>query len=328
VPEALEDAAFTLLGWGLTPLGLALAWGARVAWRRAATWQRRWLGRALAGLLSALALPALLLGGYGLWVRYRPHPAAIERSLHPGIVYRRFARTEPRPLVVHVATVALDAPGLRLVPTPAAPGGCLPARTTSAFLAEARVQLAVNAQFFYACGGSDELDALEPGQPLRPVGVYAVAGEVVVEQPWLGNALYFGPDGAAAFEAPPRLHHAISGRHRLVRDGLAEAVDDGVLAPRVALGLDAARRRLTVVVVDGRQRGYSEGVTLPELSALLVELGVHDAIELDGGGSAVMVAEGDDGRPVLLSSPIHERVPGRERPVANHLGVGVSAAGP
>lgn len=328
MPEALKDAAFTLLGWGLTPLGLVLAWGARGVWRRAATWRWQRLGRGLAVLLVALAVPALLLGGYGLWVRYRPHPAALERTLHPGIVYRRFARTEPRPLVVHVATVALDTPGLALVPTPAAPGGCLPARTTSAFLAEARVQLAVNTQFFYACAGSSELDALEPGQLLRPVGVYAVAGEVVVEQPWLGNAVYIGPDGAASFEAPPRIHHAISGRHRLVRDGRAAVVDDGVLAPRVALGLDAARRHLTVVIVDGRQRGWSEGVTLPELSALLVELGVHDAIELDGGGSATLVAEGEDGRPVVLSSPIHQRIPGRERPVANHLGVQVSAAGP
>jgi hypothetical protein len=328
VPEALKDVAFTLIGWVLTPLGVVLAIAARALWRRAATWRRRWLGRALAGLLVALALPALALGGYGLWVRYRPHPAELERTLHPGIVHRRFARSEPRPLVVNVATVSLDAPGLSLVPTPAAPRGCLPARTTSAFLREQRVQLAVNAQFFYACTGSSELDALEPGQPLRPVGVYAVAGEVVVEEPWLGNALYVGEDGAVSFEPPPRIHHAISGRHRLVQAGRATEADDGVLAPRVALGLDVDRRRLLIVLVDGRQRGWSEGVTLPELSALLVELGAHDAIELDGGGSATLVTEGEDGRPVALNSPIHERIPGRERPVANHLGVRVSAPGP
>lgn len=326
--EALKDAMFTLIGWVLTPLGVGLALVARLAWRRAAAWRRRWLGRTLAVILVALALPALALGGYGLWVRYRPHPAAIERTIHPGIVHRRFARSEPRPLVVNVATVSLDTPGLTLVPTPAAPRGCLPARTTSAFLREQRVQLAVNAQFFYACAGSAELDALEPGQPLRPVGVYAVAGEVVVDEPWLGNALYVGEDGSASFERPARIHHAISGRHRLVEDGRATTSDDGMLAPRVALGLDAARRRLLIVLVDGRQRGWSEGMTLPELSVLLVELGAHDAIELDGGGSATLVTEGEDGRPVVLSSPIHERIPGRERPVANHLGVRVSGPAP
>ena len=81
---------------------------------------------------------------------------------------------------------------------------------------------------------------------------------------------------------------------------------------------------MTVVLVDGRQHGYSEGVTLPELSALLVELGVHDAIELDGGGSATLVAADEDGEPRVLNSPIHSRIPGRERPVANHLGVRIA----
>jgi hypothetical protein len=272
---------------------------------------------------------ALGSGGYGLWIRYRPHPAALERTLHPGIVYRRFARSEPRPVVVHMATIALDTPGLQLVPTPAAPGGCLPARTTSAFLAEARVQLAVNTQFFYPCPGMPAPEELEPGQLLRPVGVYAVAGEQVVERVWHDSTVYIGPDGAVTlYEPPARLHHAISGRHRLVEGGRATAADDGVLAPRVALGLDAERRRMTVVLVDGRQRGYSEGLTLPELGGLLIELGVHDAIELDGGGSATLVALGADGEPEVLNSPIHQRIPGRERPVANHLGVRVSAPGP
>ena len=326
--EALKDAAYTLMGWLFTPLGLGLLWSARATWRRSAAWRRRWLGRVLAGLLVALALPFLALGGYGLWIRYRPHPAAIERALHPGIVYRRFARTEPRPIVVHAATIALDTPGLALVPTPAAPGGCLPARVTSEFLREERLQLAVNTQFFYACTGSTVLDGLEPGQLLHPVGVYAVAGEVVVEQPWLDNTLYVASDGAVSFEPPSRLHHAISGRHRLVEAGRALAPDDGMLAPRVAVGLDAAGRHLTVVVLDGRQRGYSEGVTLPELAGLLVELGVHDAIELDGGGSATLVTEGEHGEPEVLNSPIHQRIPGRERPVANHLGVRVNAPEP
>jgi hypothetical protein len=329
MPEALKDAAFTLMGWLLTPLGVALVWVALVTWRRAAMWRPRWRlpGRALGVLLLALAVLALGLGGYGLWIRYRPHPAEIERALFPGIVYRRFARNEPRPLVVHVATIELDTPGLQLVPTPAAPGGCLPARTTSGFLAEARVQLAINTQFFAPCPGAPAPEELVPGQLLRPVGAYTVAGEQVIEQPWHDSTLYIGPDGAVTlYEPPARIHHAISGRHRLVDAGRATAADDGILAPRVALGFDGAQRRMTVVLVDGRQRGYSEGLTLPELGALLVELGVHYAIELDGGGSATLVIEGDDGEPEVLNSPIHARIPGRERPVANHLGVRVMDA--
>lgn len=43
------------------------------------------------------------------------------------------------------------------------------------------------------------------------------------------------------------------------------------------------------VVVDGRQKGYSDGMTIPELAAVFEELGCTAAYNLDGGGSAVMV---------------------------------------
>lgn len=45
------------------------------------------------------------------------------------------------------------------------------------------------------------------------------------------------------------------------------------------------------VVVDGRQRGYSDGMLLRELSSLFSELGCAAAYNLDGGGSAVMIYE-------------------------------------
>lgn len=326
MPDTLEDAAFTLLGWGLTPLGLVLAWVVRGLWRRARGWGSAWraAGRALALLLAVVACASLVVGAYGLWVRYRPQPAALERALGPGLHYRRTSRQDPRPVVIHVVSVDLRTPGLTLVPTADATDGCIPARTTSAFAREHAVALAINTQFFYACPDTPQPEQLEPGQLLRPVGRTAIAGEVVIGREWNGNTIYIAEDGTVSlFEAPERLHHAISGRHRLVAEGVATEADDGVLAPRLAVGFDRARETMTLVLVDGRQRGYSEGVSLPELSALLVELGIHDAIELDGGGSATLVAADEDGELEVLNSPIHRRIPGRERPVANHLGVRV-----
>ncbi|MEZ5306446.1 MAG: phosphodiester glycosidase family protein [Pyrinomonadaceae bacterium] len=41
-------------------------------------------------------------------------------------------------------------------------------------------------------------------------------------------------------------------------------------------------------VADGRQKGYSVGMTLPELGAFLVSIGVSEAMNLDGGGSSTM----------------------------------------
>ena len=47
------------------------------------------------------------------------------------------------------------------------------------------------------------------------------------------------------------------------------------------------------VVVDGRQSGYSMGMTIPELAAVFEGLGCTNAYNLDGGGSAVMLFQHD-----------------------------------
>jgi hypothetical protein len=74
-------------------------------------------------------------------------------------------------------------------------------------------------------------------------------------------------------------------------------------------------------VIDGRQPHYSEGVTVPELSALAKEFGAYNAIDLDGGGSETLVVAKPDGTSELLNCPIDCYIPNRERPVANQLGI-------
>ena len=101
-----------------------------------------------------------------------------------------------------------------------------------------------------------------------------------------------------------------------VVDGLGEKVQ-----PRTALGLDRAGRRLIIVVVDGRQPGYSDGATLGEVAQILMEHNAYSGFNLDGGGSSTLVMEREDGNAKLLNSPIHIRIAGNERPVANHLGI-------
>ncbi|WZO98190.1 phosphodiester glycosidase family protein [Isosphaeraceae bacterium EP7] len=91
--------------------------------------------------------------------------------------------------------------------------------------------------------------------------------------------------------------------------------------PHTALGLDLARRRLVLIVVDGKQPRYSLGMTDRELAQLFLELGVAEAIELDGGGSSALAGRGLDGSPALLSRPCHTKIPRCQRPVANILGV-------
>ncbi len=68
--------------------------------------------------------------------------------------------------------------------------------------------------------------------------------------------------------------------------------------PRTAIGYYAPGH-YCFLVADGRQRGYSGGLTMQELSALCEELGLAAAYNLDGGRSSVMATRyGAISRPV------------------------------
>ena len=78
--------------------------------------------------------------------------------------------------------------------------------------------------------------------------------------------------------------------------------------PRTAIGY-TADNKVIMIVVDGRQPEFSLGITLPELGEVLLDLGVVEAVNLDGGGSSAMVVDNQ-----LVSSPsdagnVQRRVP-------------------
>jgi hypothetical protein len=78
----------------------------------------------------------------------------------------------------------------------------------------------------------------------------------------------------------------------------ASGIDPNGRQPRTALGYDAERRRVFLVTVDGRQSGWSVGMTLTEMAWLLVDLGCTRGLNYDGGGSTTCwVAGGVVNRP-------------------------------
>ena len=107
----------------------------------------------------------------------------------------------------------------------------------------------------------------------------------------------------------------------VVKGEVAPDLDDVGLDPRTALGINRNGRYLYIVVVDGRQPFYSDGASFADLAELLRKQGAFIAMSLDGGGSSTLVVEGQDGLPKILNSPIDNYIPGRERPVGNHLGI-------
>ena len=102
----------------------------------------------------------------------------------------------------------------------------------------------------------------------------------------------------------------------------ADKIFKSLRHPRTAVGVDSAKQKAWLLVVDGRQPGVSEGATLDELKQMLKDEGAVDALNLDGGGSSVLVARSPDGSLKVLNVPVHDHVPGRERPVVSAVGMG------
>jgi exopolysaccharide biosynthesis protein len=115
--------------------------------------------------------------------------------------------------------------------------------------------------------------------------------------------------------------YAVSGTRLLADNGaVLEGLDTSDADPRTAAGMSEDGHQLIIVVVDGRQLGYSQGATLNELAQILVDYGAYRAMELDGGGSSTLVIEDSSGQPKVLNSPVHQGSNGKERPVATHIG--------
>lgn len=82
----------------------------------------------------------------------------------------------------------------------------------------------------------------------------------------------------------------------LVRDGAAVAFSPDFniistrssrLEPRTAIG-QIGPLHYVIIVADGRQDGYSAGMSLQTLQSLFVRYGAHTAMNLDGGGTTEM----------------------------------------
>ena len=119
--------------------------------------------------------------------------------------------------------------------------------------------------------------------------------------------------------AIPRLKEAIGGFIQIVNNG-KDYVDQSYIIekkpghaylrhPRTAAGFSQDSTKLYLITVDGRQ-AHSAGMNLHELADLMISIGVHYGVNLDGGGSTTMV---------VRDSVVNIPSDGKERSVANGL---------
>jgi exopolysaccharide biosynthesis protein len=136
-----------------------------------------------------------------------------------------------------------------------------------------------------------------------------------------------GKASIAIGKEPPRAaKQAIAGHDTLVHGGKNVAQvsqKPGFVKgphPRTAVGIKDHGNTLILIVVDGRKKGVAIGMSLTELAELFVARGAEEAINLDGGGSSVLaIRDPKTHQMVILNQPSD----GRERPVANALGISV-----
>ncbi|WEK13510.1 MAG: phosphodiester glycosidase family protein [Candidatus Microbacterium phytovorans] len=109
------------------------------------------------------------------------------------------------------------------------------------------------------------------------------AAELLADGAW--NTLSFGPaiveDGAVVAGIDDVEIDTNIGNHSIQGE-----------QPRTAIGV-IDDNHLMIVVVDGRDTGYSRGVTMTELADIMVSLGATTAYNLDGGGSSEMWFNGE-----------------------------------
>ncbi len=231
-----------------------------------------------------------------------------------------------------LATVDLtDARVQVLVTTPPnpVPGGGADANlvTVPAWRSAVNADLAVNANFF----------ATVSGTTADTIGLW-VSGGVVGSPPRQFGAI---PDPALTISATNQasigyigsstgVWNAVAGvgpsnsdsdpGTLLITDGVntgaTARVDPSNRNPRTAVAVNPSGTTLFILQIDGRQPGWSVGLTLPEVADLLLERGAWRAVNLDGGGSSSMVYRRSDGS-ITQNRPSD----GSFRAVANHLGV-------
>lgn len=188
--------------------------------------------------------------------------------------------------------------------------------TTSAALKKAGGVLAINGGGFYSAVSQGETVYL-------PLGNTVVAGELVGDfVPTYKNLTFTGFTNSGKliggeFETKEELmdtepYAGVTFVPQLLSGGEKTEIPSQWAAakqPRTIVG-EYPNKDILMIVIDGRQSDWSSGVTLEEAQDVLIQLGIKEAYNLDGGGSTSMVFNGE-----VLNKPSD----GVERPVVSNI---------
>lgn len=241
------------------------------------------------------------------------------RPTFRGVDLAELREKQPSPVALFAVRIDLREPGISFVVTPSNEDRAKETDgvKTSTFLKNAKCQLAINASPY---------DPVEEGEgnPKDILGLSVSCGDLYSPpHPEFGALLISKENRAWIAEAPvdtAGAYNGVGGFHLLLKDG-KNIGDTGERHPRTAVGISKDQRYLYFLIIDGRQPAYSVGATTHETAERIRWAGAHSALNLDGGGSTALVVAEGNGRAKVLNRPIHNKIPGAERVVGNHLGV-------
>jgi len=172
-------------------------------------------------------------------------------------------------------------------------------------------QIALNDTIALVATAKDSVQDEGHGNNAIPSNGIVISGHGL-SRDFLNEHVFVGDTLSLILRLPPlsdSIVELIGGGPRLIRDGRQSFASDR--HPRTAAGFSQDSTKLYLFTVDGRQAGYSIGMSLYELADYLLEWGVYQGFNLDGGGSTTMVVRGQ-----VVNSPSDA---GGERSVANAL---------
>ena len=256
------------------------------------------------------------------------------------VVYQYVEQWGP-PQRIHVIAIDLANPNVKVRVTRAGedPDGDGPWTTTlqrpTAIAEREGFEVTVNGDFF-ALPSKKDAEGSEAQKVFRAKLASTVSGPAMTDgetwalpkeedgRPSLVIDAQNRPTIAKVHQPPKDARQVIAGSDIIVERGkdvarTGKGFPDGP-HPRTAVGIADGGKRLLLVVADGRDKEKAIGMSLTGLAKVMLDLGCDSALNLDGGGSTVMVLrDPKTGEQEILNNPSD----GRERAVANVLGVDV-----
>ena len=234
---------------------------------------------------------------------------------YPGIRHLSLTSKVPRPNIINILRVDLQTPQLDFAVTPRGDNYGKPMPDAPKFNIATRRERTKDFLFNHRKAGKNMVLAVNtaPWAPWCPPWTHTYAAKMGLlisegEQVDCINAKNYRPvfyqtkDGKFGMkifnpgEDYSHLRNAVSGFYFNLENGKVTERKHNRLMPCCGFGLDKSCRYLCIVIIDGRQKGFSEGAQIAEVGKYLKKLGAYNGIHMDGGGSATVTVWDPEGR--------------------------------